>query len=215
MKILVVSAVVVAAVAAALPADAQYTATFANDRPTAQCLTAAQKESIDKTRRTATSAVSNDQELLDPDYFIGTWEIDWVAPESPLAREGDVTGTLTLKHVQSCYYEGTFSMKGADGPYTSTLQLTYDPNRRYLVWVENDSRGFRHIRMGPVGGDPGGYYTYFWEQPVMKVKDANVNLRGSLDVRSPVMFLLRQQISVGGEPFVNFGTATFNKKVAP
>lgn len=213
MKTLVVSALVVGAVAAVVPAEAQYTATFANDRPTAQCLTAAQKESIDKTRRTATSAVSNDQELLDPDYFVGTWEIDWVAPDSPLSREGDVTGTLTMKHVQSCYYEGTFSMKGPDGPYTSTLQLTYDPNRRYLVWVENDSRGFRHIRMGPVGGDPGGYYTYFWEQPVMKVKDANVNLRGSLDVRSPVMFLLRQQISVGGEPFVNFGTVTFNKNV--
>jgi hypothetical protein len=157
--------------------------------------------------------VSNEQELLDPDYFVGVWEVDWVAPESPFGGEGDVTGTLNVKHVQGCYYEGTFNLKGPDGPYTSTLQLTYDVNRRYLVWVESDSRGFRHIRMGPVGGDPGGYYTYFWEQPLMSVKETNVHLRGSLDVRSPGMFLLRQQISVGDEPFVNFGTATFTKNV--
>ena len=134
-----------------------------------------------------------------------------MAPESPLGREGDVTGTLNISHVQGCHYEGTFNMKGPDGPYTATLQLTYDVNRKYLVWVESDSRGFRHIRMGPVGGDPGGYYTYFWEEPVMKVKDANVAMRGTLDTRSPLMFLLRQQISVAGEPFVNFGTVTFTK----
>jgi hypothetical protein len=38
-------------------------------------------------------------------------------------------------------------------------------------------------------------------------------MRGTLDTRSPVMFMLRQQISVGGEPFVNFGTVTFMKNV--
>jgi hypothetical protein len=191
---------------------AQYVATFSSDRPSAQCLTADQKQAIAETRKqTKRAGPSNQEELLDPDYFIGEWQVEWVAPESPLGREGDVTGTLNIKHVQGCYYEGAFNLKGADGAYTATLQLTYDVNRKYLVWVETDSRGFRHIRMGPVGGDPGGYYTYFWEEPVMKVKDANVAMRGTLDTRSPLMFLLRQQISVAGEPFVNFGTVTFTK----
>jgi hypothetical protein len=191
---------------------AQYVATFSSDRPTAECLTAEQKQFIAETRKqTKRAGPSNQEELLDPDYFVGTWGVEWVAPESPLGREGDVTGTLNISHVLGCHYEGTFNMKGPDGPYTATLQLTYDVNRKYLVWVESDSRGFRHIRMGPVGGDPGGYYTYFWEEPVMKVKDANVAMRGTLDTRSPLMFLLRQQISVAGEPFVNFGTVTFTK----
>ena len=195
-------------------AEAQYVATFSTDRPSAECLTAEQKQFIAETRKqTKRAGPSNQEELLDPDYFVGTWQVEWVAPESPLGREGDVTGTLNIKHVQGCYYEGTFNLKGPDGPYTAALQLTYDVNRKYLVWVESDSRGFRHIRMGPVGGDPGGYYTYFWEEPVIKVKDTNVALRGSLDTRSPIMFMLRQQISIGGEPFVNFGTVTFTKNI--
>lgn len=198
--------------AASQPAEAQYVATFNSDRPTAECLTAEQKQFIAETRKqTKRAGPSNQEELLDPDYFVGAWQVEWVAPESPLGPEGDVTGTLNIEHVQGCYYEGTFDLKGPDGAYTAALQLTYDVNRKYLVWVESDSRGFRHIRMGPVGGDPGGYYTYFWEEPVMKVKDINVALRGTLDTRSPVMFLLRQQISVGGAPFDNFGTVTFTK----
>jgi hypothetical protein len=210
--ILVILAAAFAVVAAVESSGAQYVATFSSDRPTAECLTAEQKQFIAETRKqTKRAGPSNQEELLDPDYFVGAWQVEWVAPESPLGREGDVTGTLNIKHVQGCYYEGTFDLKGPDGAYTAALQLTYDVNRKYLVWVESDSRGFRHIRMGPVGGDPGGYYTYFWEEPVMKVKDINVALRGTLDTRSPVMFLLRQQISVGGAPFDNFGTVTFTK----
>ena len=198
--------------AAVTPSEAQYVATFSADRPTAECLTTEQKEAIKVTRSQAKRAgPSSEEELLDPDYFVGTWQLEWVAPESPLGREGDVTGTINIRHGKGCHYEGTFQMKGPEGPYTATLQLTYDVNRRYLVWVESDSRGFRHIRMGPVGGDPGGYYTYFWEEPVMQVKGMEVALRGTLDTRSPVMFMLRQQISVAGEPFVNFGTVTFTK----
>jgi hypothetical protein len=212
-KSVVVVAAAFAVVASVTSSQAQYVATFSSDRPAAECLTAEQKQFIAETRKQTKRAVpSNQEELLDPDYFVGTWQVEWVAPESPLGREGDVTGTLNIKHVQGCYYEGLFDLKGPDGAYTATLQLTYDVNRKYLVWVESDSRGFRHIRMGPVGGDPGGYYTYFWEEPVMRVKDTNVALRGSLDTRSPVMFMLRQQISVGGEPYVNFGTVTFTKE---
>lgn len=202
-----------ATIAMAMESSAeQYVATFSTDRPSVECLTADQKQAIAETRKqTRRAGPSNQEELLDPDYFVGTWQVEWVAPESPLGREGDVSGTLTLRHVMGCHYEGTFDLKGPDGPYSSTLQLTYDVSRKYLVWVETDSRGFRHIRMGPVGGDPGGYYTYFWEEPVMKVKDSNVALRGTLDTRSPLMFILRQQISVGGDPYDNFGTVTFTK----
>jgi hypothetical protein len=213
-KSVLVFAAAFALVASVTSSEAQYVATFSSDRPTAECLTDAQKEAIKVTRSQAKRAgPSSEEELLDPDYFVGTWAVEWVAPESPLGREGDVSGTIAIRHVKGCHYEGTFQMKGPEGPYTATLQMTYDVNRRYLVWVESDSRGFRHIRMGPVGGDPGGYYTYFWEEPVMKVKDTEVAMRGTLDTRSPVMFMLRQQISIAGEPFVNFGTVTFMKNV--
>jgi hypothetical protein len=215
MKKLIVSfAASCALVGAAGSSEAQYVATFSSDRPSAQCLTPEQKEAINQTRtQTRRATPGNTEETMDPDYFIGEWQVEWVAPDSPISGAGDVTGTINIRHVQGCYYEGTFQMKGPDGPYTAALQLTYDVNRKYLVWVESDSRGFRHIRTGPVGGDPGGYYTYFWEEPVMKVKDATVGMRGTLDVRSPLMFLLRQQISVGGQPYENFGTATFTKSI--
>src|SRR5688500_5222637 len=108
-KSVVIFATAFAVAAAVESSEAQYVATFSSDRPAVECLTPAQKEQIAETRKqTKRAGPSNQEELLDPDYFVGTWQVEWVAPESPLSREGDVSGTLTVRHVGGCYYEGTF-----------------------------------------------------------------------------------------------------------
>jgi hypothetical protein len=181
--------------------------------PSAQCLSAELKDQIRKKKESPHKTVLGEREdPLDPDYFLGRWTMEWIAPDSPLGPAADITGTMTMRHVSGCYYEGELSAKGPEGPYTSKLQLIYDLERRYLVWIEADSRGFTGVRIGPVGGDPGGYYTYFWQQPVVKVKRSTMQLQGTFDLRSPITFNVRQQISINGQPYENFGTAKFTKE---
>lgn len=208
-------AVLCVLVATAVPARAQLGVHPAGG-PALQCLSDELKETIRKKKESARRTVDGEQEdPFDPDYFLGVWKMEWVAPDSPLGSAGEVTATLTVKHVEGCYYQGDLEAKAPDGAYRSNIQLVYDLERRYLVWIENDSRGRTMIRVGPVGGDLGGYYTHFWEQPVITVAGASVRLRGTTFVQSPSMFQIRSQISTKTDPYMNFGTVTFLKDLPP
>lgn len=195
-------------------AEAQYRP-VPTDGPSKQCLSDEIKQRIAKSKEARQTQTGEVEEPFDPDYLVGQWELEWVAPDSPLASAGDVLGTLTLRYVEGCMYEGTFTGKTADGAYTSTVTIVFDPSVRYMVWTEQDSRGISVLRPGRVGGDLGGYYTHFWEQPVFTYKGRTVRLRGTTFFQSPVLFRVRSQISVDGEPYVNFGAADFRKTTAP
>ena len=41
-------------------------------------------------------------------------------------------------------------------PVTVTTRMVYDRRSKYLVRIEDDSRGFELLKMGRIGGDPGG-----------------------------------------------------------
>lgn len=210
----IIGLTILGAIAAnAVPAQAQYGVAPAGG-PAAQCLSSELKETIRQKKESARkTTVGEKEDPLDPDYFLGTWKMEWIAPDSPLGNAGEVTGTLNIRHIEGCYYEGALDAMGPDGAYKSRLQIVYDLEHRYLVWIENDSRGFTMVRVGPVGGDLGGYYTHFWEQPVIKIKDTSVRLRGTTFVQTPTTFLVRRQISVNADPYMNFGTVTFSKEL--
>ena len=44
-------------------------------------------------------ADGDDQAPFDPHYFIGSWRIEGVLPESPLGESGDFLGTETVRYV--------------------------------------------------------------------------------------------------------------------
>ena len=98
----------------------------------------------------------DDQAPFNPHYFVGTWEIEGVLPESPLGEAGAFLGTETIRHVEGCTYESTIEATVADETVTITSRLIYDRRFRYLVRMENDSRGFQLVKVGAVNGDSGG-----------------------------------------------------------
>jgi hypothetical protein len=194
-------------------AEAQYRQASA-DGPTAQCLSNEIKQRIEKNKEAHRSKDGEVEEPFDPDYLVGDWGLEWVTPDSPMSSAGDVTGMLALHYVEACLYEGAFTGKTPDGAFTSTVRIMFDPAARYMVWEEKDSRGIDVLRVGRVGGDLGGYYTHFWDQPVFGINGHKVRLRGTTFFQSPVLFVVRAQISVDDEPYVNFGTANFRKTSA-
>jgi hypothetical protein len=183
-----------------------------------QCLTQQELDLIDglNALRRPTVGVEGDDEGDDmapfnPHYFVGTWEIEGVLPESPLGEAGEFLGTETIRHVEGCIYESTIEATAGDEAVTITVRLIYDRRFRYLVRMENDSRGFQLVKVGAVNGDSGGYSSHHWEAPAVTRQGSHVRLRGRTYMRSPAAYQVRMQMSVDNEPFTNFGTVRWQR----
>ncbi len=151
-------------------------------------------------------ADGDDQTVFDPHYFVGTWQIEGVLPESPLGESGDFLGTETVRHVDGCTYESTVEVTFADEEITISSRMIYDRGAQYLILIEDDSRGFELVKGGLLRGDPGGFFSHYWEAPAITREGGRVRLKGRSFIASPDAYRLRMQMSVGDEPFSNYGT---------
>ena len=180
---------------------------------TGQCLTEQELDLIarlDALRR-PTLGVEGDGEgddpaPFDPHYFVGSWEVEGVLPDSPLAESSEFVGTETVRHVEGCAYASTIKAATLDGDVTVESILVYDRRMKYLVRLEEDSRGFELLKVGRVGGDPGGYFSHHWEAAPITRRGSRVRLAGRTFMLSPFHYDVRMRMSVDGGPFVNFGT---------
>ncbi len=178
-----------------------------------QCLTEQELDLIarlDALRR-PTLGVEGDGEgddpaPFDPHYFVGSWEVEGVLPDSPLAESSEFVGTETVRHVEGCAYASTIEAATLDGDVTVESILVYDRRMKYLVRLEEDSRGFELLKVGRVGGDPGGYFSHHWEAAPITRRGSRVRLAGRTFMLSPFHYDVRMRMSVDGGPFVNFGT---------
>ncbi len=149
----------------------------------------------------------DDQPRFNPNYLLGTWNVEGTLPESPLGPAGDFVGVETVRYADHCTYEGTAKIKRPDGAVTINSITVYDRRALYMVRQERDSRGFELLKTGAIGGDAGGYFSHHWEAPQITLKGGRkVRLKGSTFFASPENYRLRMQISTDGGPFVNYGT---------
>ena len=186
-----------------------------------QCLTEQELELIDALNalRRPTVGVEREGEgddpaPFDPHYLVGTWNIEGVLPESPLAPSGFFAGTETVRHVGGCTYASTIEASVDDAPVTIEALMVYDRRARYLVRIEDDSRGFRLVKLGRVGGDPGGYFSHHWEAAPITREESDVRLRGRTYMTSPFAYQVRTRIAIDGGPFVNFGSVWWERAEA-
>lgn len=198
-----------------LPVSALAQQTGAASLPRAQCLSEQQRANNAKLKALTRPTTKDDPIwVFDPDYFVGTWTTDFNGPETALGATSEIMGTLTIAHVEGCYYEGTFQAKALEGPYSAKVQITFDPDRSWLTWVETDSRGFTIVRSGFMGNDLGGYFTHFWEHaPVFGYQGKKIRLYGNTFVSSPAAFMIRSQISVDGGGYDRMGSLWFRKEM--
>lgn len=183
-----------------------------------QCLT---QEELDLNRRLLAlkrptrgyeyGADGDDNSRFDPHYLVGRWTIEGALPESPLAPAGEVAGVESVRHVDGCTFESLTQAKAGGVSFTAKTVMVYDRRATYLVRVEQDSRGFQLVKIGPVGGDSGGYFSHHWEAPPFSYQGKQVRLRGTTLFSSPENFRLRMQISTDGRPFVNYGTVWWRR----
>jgi hypothetical protein len=184
--------------------------------PRLQCLSDAERALVLQLKAMNRPTRSDDPvPPFDPEYFVGVWDMEYDAPETPLAAEGMHAGTLTFRHVDGCYYEGELKAKDPKGAaYTIRIQMMYDPAGKYLTWIETDSHGYTLFKPGTMGADSGGYFTHYFETQGFKVSKAgpDLHVKGSTFVASPTNFRIRRSLSVDGEPYMNIGEMWFRKR---
>ena len=181
-----------------------------------QCLTQQELDLIDALnalRRPTVGAEADGDDPLpfDPHYLVGEWSIEGVLPDSPFAPSGEFIGTETVEHVGGCSYRSTIEATIAEEDVTIEALTVYDRQASYMVRVEDDSRGFRLVKVGRVGGDPGGYFSHHWEAPAVMRNGAEVRLTGRTYITSPFAYQIRMRISLDGGPFVNFGSVWWER----
>jgi hypothetical protein len=188
---------------------------------TGRCLTPEQRKvndtynSLDRPTRP-----SDEMPFWDPEYFVGTWDVDIRTQDSPLGQGGQSVGTLTIRpnEKNGCLYEGTMKDEDPNGkPFTRTISAGYDPVKKILTWTEKDSRGFTIVRKGPVGGELGGlFHHHFGDDPATPVTTfagKKIQFKGITEMSSPAFYKTDIQMSIDGAPFVTYGREMLEKQL--
>ena len=159
----------------------------------------------------------DDPAPFDPHYFVGTWEVEGVLPDSPLGEAGEFYGTETVRHVDGCSYESTIDATSLDSPVTVSVRTEYDRRAQYLVRLEDDSRGVQQMKVGRVGGDPGGYFSHHWQAAPVTSQGQQIRLAGRTFITSPDNYEVQMRIAIDGGEFANFGRLRWRRvlDVAP
>ena len=156
---------------------------------------------------------NDEQPLFDFDaYFPGKWTFEWEVPDGALGPSGTIKGTVTYKKVEGPFYEATTIATGAWGPLTIKESIAYRKDGKTAARFVTDSRGFSYQQLAPVGGDLGGYFNLYYESTPFSYKGKTIHIKNALRLTSPLRYRNAATVSVDGGPFVNYGSAWYEKQ---
>jgi hypothetical protein len=148
------------------------------------------------------------------DYFVGRWTFEWDAPEGSLGPSGTIKGTVVYKHVDGPFFEAMTTATGPGGAYTVKESIAYRVESKTAARFVNDSRGFTFTQISPVGGDLGGYFNFYFDGSPFTFKGKTIRIKNVLRLTSPLRYRNTVTVSTDGGPFVNYGSAWFEKEAA-
>ena len=148
------------------------------------------------------------------DYFVGKWTFEWEAPEGVLGPAGTIKGSVVCKPVGEPggpFYEAVTTATGPGGAVTIKESIAYRKEGKTVARSVTDSRGYSYQQIAPVGGDLGGYFNLYYEGSPFTLKGKTVRIKNALRLTSPLRYRNSVTVSTDGGPFVNYGTAWFEK----
>ena len=151
---------------------------------------------------------------FDPRYFLGVWEVEWSPPDLGLIPGGAYTGTETVTHLRNRYLKVVVALEHEDGTQLNgegVMFYEYGLNGQSLVRYVAYDAGFSVLQSGAIGGDLGGYYSFYWDTPEITANGQTFALRGRSYFVSPAAYRVNQEISQEGADFFNFGTMWLRK----
>jgi len=144
-------------------------------------------------------------------YFAGTWNFEWIVPESPLGPAGDIAGTTTFKAVEGKFFISDTAAKGPAGPFKIHERIAYHTENHTIVRYVTDSRGFSYMSIAPVGSDLGGFYYMYFESEPFTYKGKTLRMKENWRLTSPLNYKVSMTLSVDGGRFFNYGNPWWQK----
>jgi hypothetical protein len=160
--------------------------------------------------------ITDEQPLFNfDDYFLGKWTFEWEVPEGVLGPAGTIKGSIVYKRVDGPFFEAATTATGPAGPFTIKETIAYRKDGKTAARWMTDSRGFAYQQIASVGGDLGGYYNLYYEGSPFTHKGKTVRIKNALRLTSPIRYRNAVTVSTDGGPFVNYGSAWFEKDMTP
>src|SRR5262245_43833094 len=147
------------------------------------------------------------------EYFVGKWTFEWDVPEGPLGPSGTIKGTVTYKHLDGPFFEASMSAVAPSGPFSVKESIAYRLEGKTAARWVTDTRGFSYTQIAPVGGDLGGYFNLYFDGSPFTYKGKTLRIKNALRLTSPIRYRNTVTVSTDGGPFVNYGSAWFEKDV--
>jgi hypothetical protein len=159
--------------------------------------------------------ITDEQPLFSFDeYFLGKWTFEWEVPDGVLGPAGTIKGSIVYKQIEGPFYEAVTTATGPSGAITIKESITYRKEGKTAARWVTDSRGYSYTQLAPVGGDLGGYYNLYYEGSPFTVKGKTIRIKNALRLTSPLRYRNSTTVSVGGGPFMNYGSAWVEKQTA-
>jgi hypothetical protein len=147
------------------------------------------------------------------EYFVGKWTFEWDMPDGPLGPSGTIKGTIVYKHLDGPFFEASTSAAGPAGPFGVKESIAYRLEGKTAARWVTDTRGFSYTQIAPVGGDLGGYFNLYFDGSPFTYKGRTLRIKNALRLTSPLRYRNTMTVSTDGGPFVNYGSAWFEKDV--
>lgn len=145
------------------------------------------------------------------DYFLGAWTFEWDVPDGPLGPGGTITGRTVYRRVEGPFFEAETHAKGPDGAFVVRELFAYRKETKSATRHVTDSRGFSYLQSGPVGGDLGGYYSFYFTSAPFVHDGRTIRIKNTLYLVSPAQYKHTMTVSTDGGPFRNYGNAWWQK----
>jgi hypothetical protein len=144
-------------------------------------------------------------------YFNGTWNFEWIVPESALGPAGDISGTTTFKPIEGKFFSADTTAKGPGGAFKIHERIAYHTENRTIVRYVTDSRGFSYMSIAPVGSDLGGLYYMYFESEPFTYKGTSLRMKENWRLTSPLNYKVSITLSTDGGRFLNYGNPWWQK----
>jgi hypothetical protein len=148
------------------------------------------------------------------EYFPGKWTFEWEVPDGVLGAGGTIKGSVVYKHIDGPFFEAATDAVGPAGPFTIKEMIAYRKEGRTAARSVVDSRGFSYQQIASVGGDLGGYFNIYYEGSPFTYNGKVVRIKNTLRLTSPVKYRNAVTVSTDGAPFINYGSAWFEKDLS-
>jgi hypothetical protein len=144
------------------------------------------------------------------DYFVGQWNFEMVARESPLGPGGELKGQMTFDRVlDGKFLESRFEAAAGKDVLRGSGFIGFDSASKLYAYFEHRNNGIVMFNTGTWIG-PG----IRLEAAPVQVKEQTLRLRRAISVISENTFTLVEEFSQDGGPFQRLGNGTFTKVVA-